>query len=223
MLLPIILFYFCAFWGGFLLCIPIGPVNLEVFHAALKKHHVHAMFIAIGAGIGDGIWALVAFMGVSPFLKSILLQGIFLAVTTVITFILGVLALKDARYIEKKEENIVKTIKRKRWALLKGLSLVLINPLGIVSWLIIFQVLFKFNLTIPYKLNYEIFFFVIVFSGAISYFSLIVFITHKMKSIFNPERTVKITKFLGYLLIVFSVYFLFNAIQSLFFNVNHFK
>lgn len=222
MVLNIILFYVFAFIGGFLLCIPIGPVNLEVFHTALKKQHIQALFIAIGAGIGDGIWAMLALIGVSPFLKHVIMQGIFLTVTAVITLVLGILALKDAKYIEKKEENLVRSISRKRWALLKGLTLVLINPLGIISWMIIIQFLFKFNISIPFQFNYEILFFLTVVLGALCYFSLIIFITHKMKSIFNPERTGKVSRALGYLLIAFSVYFFYTAAQSLFFNIDHF-
>jgi len=223
MLLNIILFYVFSFIGGFLLCIPIGPVNLEIFHTALKKQHIHALFIAIGGAIGDGIWAMLALIGVSPFLKNIVMQGIFLTVTAIITLILGILTLKDAKYIERKEERLVRTISRKRWALLKGLTLVLINPLGIVSWMIIIQFLFKFNIIIPFEFNYQAFFFLMVFSGAVCYFSLIIFITHKMKSIFNPQRTGRISRALGYILIAFSIYFIFNAVQSLFFHIDHFS
>lgn len=220
----VFLFYFVIFWAAFLLCIPIGPVNLEIFHTALKKHYAQALSIAFGAAVGDGIWAMVAYYGVSPFMSKIYLQGSFLLATAVITFILGYLALKNAKFIEKKEEHLIEKIKKKkRWALLKGLSLVIINPLGIVSFMVILQFLYKFNIRIEAKFNYEIFYFLIVCAGAFTYFSLVVFITNKMKGFFNPQRTAKVTRVLGYLLVVFSLYFFFNAIQSLFFKIDHFK
>jgi threonine/homoserine/homoserine lactone efflux protein len=113
---------------------------------------------------------------------------------------------------------MVTKIRRKRWAFLKGLTMVLVNPLGVVSWMIALQFLRKFNIYIPLELRYEILFFIVVTLGASCYFLLIVFITNKMKRIFNPRRTRKITKVLGYILICLSMYFLYNAIKVFFFN-----
>ncbi len=214
----IIFFYIACYWIGFFLCIPLGPVNLEVLHTALKKHYPQAAAVAIGGAIGDAFWATVAFFGVSPFINSPNLEGVFLLVTAAITLVLGIVALKDAKFIEKKEEEVVNRIRRKRWAFLKGLTLVMVNPLGIVSWMICLQFLRKVDIYIPMQLNYEIIFFVVVMLGAGSYFLLVIFITNKMKNILHPARTCKITKFLGVLLIGLSAYFLYNAIKVLFFN-----
>jgi len=226
-MLSALLFYLGCFFTSFMLCIPIGPVNLEVFQSAIKKHHAQALSIALGAALGDTIWATAAFFGISPFLKNgynVLIEGIFLFITAVITFILGLLSLKDARFlekIEKKEEALTQSIKRKRWAFAKGLAMVMINPLGIASWMIALSFMKKLKIFIPLTLTYEIFFLVSVLAGAFSYFTLIVFITNKMKSIFCPERTGKIIKFLGYVLIMFSVYFLYFAVKTLFFYQQH--
>jgi threonine/homoserine/homoserine lactone efflux protein len=214
----IALFYFLTFWISFFLCIPIGPVNLEIFHTALKKQYPQASSVAIGAAFGDAIWALVAFFGVSPFLKSHYLEAAFLSVTAIITFTLGIFALKDSKFIQKREETMVTKIKRKRWAFFKGLTLVLINPLLIVTWMICLQFIRKFKIYIPLELRYEILFFIVVACGAASYFLLIVFITNKMKHVFNHQRTYKITKILGYLLITVSIYFVYCAVKAFFFN-----
>jgi threonine/homoserine/homoserine lactone efflux protein len=218
-----ILFYLGCFFTSFCLCIPIGPVNLEVFQNAVKKHHAQALSVALGASMGDATWAMAAFFGISPFLKNgynILIEGIFLLITSVITFILGLLSLKDARLlekIEKKEEALAQKLKRKRWAFVKGFTLVMINPLGIASWMIALSFMKKLKIYIPLTLTYEFFFLVTVLAGAFAYFTLIVFITNKMKSLFSPERTGKIIKVLGYILILFSLYFMFFAVKTLFF------
>ena len=217
------LFYLGCFFTGFFFCIPIGPVNLEVFQSAIKKQHAQALSVAFGASMGDASWAMAAFFGISPFLKNgynILIEGIFLLITAIITFILGVFSLKDARFlekIEKKEEALAERIKRKRWAFAKGLALVMINPLGIASWMIALSFMKKLKIYIPLTLTYEIFFLITVLAGAFSYFIMIVFITNKMKAIFSPERTGKIIRILGYVLILFSLYFLFFAVKTLFF------
>ncbi len=218
LMLQILLFYIYSYWIGFLLCIPIGPVNLEIFHTSLKKQYPQAISVAVGAAIGDSVWAMVAFFGVSPFMKSHYLEATFLTITAIITFTLGIFALKDSKFIQKKEEAVLTKIKRKRWAFLKGLTLVLVNPLGILSWMICLQFIRKLNIYIPLEFKYELLFFVVVTIGAASYFLLIVFITNKMKHVFNHQRTYKITKFLGYLLITISIYFIYNAVKAFFFN-----
>lgn len=197
---------------------PIGPVNLEIFHNALKKQYPQALAVAVGAAFGDAIWAFLAFMGISPFSRSHKMEAIFFVVTAAITLILGIIILKDSKLMTKQEEILIVKIKRKRWALLKGLSLVMVNPLAIVTWMVCLQFLRKMKLFIPLQLNYEIVFFCIVGAGAASYFSLIVLVTNKMKSFFSPQRTVKITKYLGYGLFVLSAYFIFNAVKAFFFN-----
>jgi threonine/homoserine/homoserine lactone efflux protein len=154
MWLTYLLFYLGCFFISFFLCVPIGPVNLEVFQNAVKKHYGPALSVALGASVGDAVWATAAFFGITPFLKNgynFSIEGIFLLVTAIITFVLGMLSLKDARFlekIEKKEEAIAERIKRKRWAFVQGLSMVLINPLGIASWMIALSFMKKLKILI---------------------------------------------------------------------------
>jgi len=217
--LSIILFYLLTFFLSILLCIPIGPVNLEIFHTALKRNFAHAVAIAVGAAAGDAVWATTAFFGISPFASSHYMEATFFLFTALITAVLGLVALKNAKFIERKEEKLVTRIKtRKRWYALKGLSMVLVNPLGILSWMICLQFLRKNNIFIPMQLRYEIIFFIVVSLGALTYFLLIIFITHKMKAFFNPARTCKVVKCLGYILLAFSFYFLYYAVKAFFFN-----
>jgi threonine/homoserine/homoserine lactone efflux protein len=223
MWLTYLLFYLACFFISFFLCIPIGPVNLEVFQSAIKKQYGPALSLALGAAVGDAIWATAAFFGITPFLKNgynFSIEGVFLLVTAIVTFILGMISLKDARLLEKfekKEEAIAGKIKRKRWAFVQGLSMVLINPLGIASWVIALAFLKKLKIYIPLELSFEIFFTFVVIVGAFSYFTLIVLITNRVKSLCAPQHARKVIRVLGYVLIFFSLYFLFFAIKALFF------
>lgn len=218
----IIYFYVASYFIGFLLCIPIGPVNLEIFHSSLRKQYMHAIFVAIGAAIGDGIWALTAFFGISPFRNGNQnLEWVFFLITAVITGSLGIFALKDSKCVDKAEDEITTIIrKKKRWAFLKGFALVIVNPLAVVSWMIVLKFLESFGIKIPLRFNYELFFFITVAAGAASYFILIVFITNKMKHFFNPERTAKVTKYIGYILLAFSLYFIYYTVNSYLFGLS---
>lgn len=227
MWLSYLLFYVGCFFISFFLCIPIGPVNLQVFQRAVKKEYAAALSLALGAALGDSVWAMAAFFGITPFLKNgynLNLEGIFLLVTAVVTFVLGLLALKDARFlekielIEKREEAIAARMQRKRWAFLQGLVMVLVNPLGIASWMIALSFMKKLKIYIPLTLNYEILFMAVVILGAFTYLTAIVFITHRVKSLCLPHNTRRVIRLLGYVLIGFSLYFLFFAIKALFFT-----
>jgi len=220
-MVAILLFYVACFFLGLVLCIPIGPVNLEVFHLAVTKHNSQALSIAFGAAVGDGIWATAAFFGITPFMSNRYIEALFLFATAVVTFALGIASLRDANFvqrIEQKELEISRRVKRKRWAVLKGLSMVLINPLGIASWMICLAFLRKFEVYIPMRLSYEVVFFFVVVAGVMVYFSAIVFITDKMKHLFNPRSTGRVIRWLGYLLIAFSLIFLVNATKTCFFH-----
>lgn len=222
-MISILLFYVASFFISFFLCIPIGPVNLEILHTALKKHYIQALSISAGAAVGDAVWATCAFFGISPFMSSRYMEASFFLFTTIITAVLGLIALKDARFVEKKEEELMTRIRRKRWAMLKGLTMVLVNPLGIVSWMISLSFLRRVKVFIPMELRYEVLFFVVVAAGAMTYFSLIVFIASRMKELFSPSRTRKIIRFLGFLLLAFSLYFFYHAIELFFFNGTSFQ
>jgi threonine/homoserine/homoserine lactone efflux protein len=224
-MLTILLFYLIVYSMGFALCVMPGPVAIEVFHHALKKQNKHALSIGMGAGIGDGVWAMVAFFGITPFLKNHqgnTLEGIFLLVAAVVTFIIGTLAIKNSGFVkkvEKKEEQIAEKVKRKRkrWSFVKGATLMLVNPLGIGSWMIVLSFLRKVEIYIPLTPTYEILFFAAVVLGTFSYAVVIVVITNRIKKLFDAEKTAKTVKILGYLLVGFSIYFFFHSIRAFFF------
>ncbi len=217
--LGISMFYLAVFFASGLLCIPIGPVNIEIFNTALKKHYPQAICIAAGAALGDGVWGLCGLFGITPFTSNPVAEGSFMLGTAIITAVLGIISLKDSRkLVQDNDTPIVVKIRRKRWSLLKGLTMVLVNPLGIVSWMLVLSFLRQQKLLNPPGMNYTIAFFITVTCGALAYFITVIFVTRKMKRIITPERQKKITFYLGYLLIVISGYFIYKAISVFFFD-----
>lgn len=213
-IMPQLIFYISVFFISGIFCIPVGPVNLEVFNNALRKHIPQALSLAVGGAVGDAFWATLALLGISPFLKSPRLEGAFLLGTALITFGLGLVALKDAKYIEEKEASMLLKVKRKRISLLKGLTMVLLNPLGIVSWMVALSFLRKTGFFIPLTMGHKALFFLVVTFGAFVYFLSIIFITNKMKHFFDHQRTKKLIRTLGFVLMSFSLYFLILSIKT---------
>lgn len=153
---PMLTFYLFVFWTAFFFKIPAGPVNLDIFHHAVKKHYPQAIFIAAGAAIGDGIWAICAFLGISPFISHPQMEATLLVITAVITACLGFNVLRNSKFMKHHDEAIAKKVKRKRWSFVKGFTFVIINPLIFVSWVITLSFLRKSKIYIPHELNYEI-------------------------------------------------------------------
>ncbi|MCI0471333.1 MAG: LysE family transporter [Candidatus Aminicenantes bacterium] len=188
----------------------------------MKKQNIHALAIGLGAALGDAVWALIAFLGITPFFKNAatgLLEGIFLLVASVITFIIGCLVCREGKSgarleINEKTNARKEKRKRKRWSFLKGLTLVMVNPLGIGSWFIVLTALKKSNIYIPLSINYAILFTAFVIMGAFSYSVSMVAVASRIKILFNPGKTARIIKILGYILVFFSFYFLFFSLRG---------
>jgi len=220
----IILFYLFTLLTAFAFCIMPGPVAIEVIHCSLKRQNIHALNVGLGAAVGDAVWAMIAFYGITPFLSNGatgILEGIFLLAAAVITFIIGLLALRNNNFTfpaegEEEASPCYEKRKRKRWSFFKGLTLVMVNPLGIGSWFIVLAALKKAKIYIPLSTTYEVLFPGFVILGAFLYTMFMVAITNRVKILFSPEKTAKIIKGLGYLLIFFSLYFLFFSIQAIF-------
>lgn len=215
---PMLTFYLLVFGTAFLFKIPAGPVNLDIFHHAVKKHYPQAVFTAAGAAIGDGIWAICAFLGISPFISHPQMEATLLVATAIITACLGISMFRNSKFMKHHDEAIAKKVKKKRWSFVRGFSFIIINPLVFVGWVITLSFLRKSKIYIPHELNYEILLFIVVSAGTASYFSLLIFITNRMKRFLNPQKTAAITKYLGYILLGLSAYFLFYAAKLYFFN-----
>jgi threonine/homoserine/homoserine lactone efflux protein len=124
--------------------------------------------------------------------------------------------LKDAKYIEEKEASMIQKVKRKRISLLKGLTMVLLNPLGIVSWMVALSFLRKTGFFIPLTMTHKALFFTVVTLGALFYFLSIIFITNRMKHFFDQQRTKKLIRTLGFVLLSFSLYFFILSMKTFF-------
>ena len=56
---------------GFLLSIPVGPINLTVINEALRKGFTRAALIGLGGVMADTFYCATAFLGFSPLLSKL--------------------------------------------------------------------------------------------------------------------------------------------------------
>lgn len=112
---------------GFLMCIPIGPINIWVINTHLKKSAIRALSIALGGSLMDTIYFYIILSGLSLieidqdiklYLKS---AGIFLI------FVLGVKELIN-KNVEIKESGERETPKGVLKGFLLGVIIYTSNP-----------------------------------------------------------------------------------------------
>jgi threonine/homoserine/homoserine lactone efflux protein len=67
---PILLSTLTGFVSGFLLSVPVGPVNLTIINEGARRGFKWAVLIGLGASVMDVIYCTIAFTGFSSFFGS---------------------------------------------------------------------------------------------------------------------------------------------------------
>lgn len=208
------LFLIAAFLLGCLAAIPTGPVQIEVIRRAINGNLKASFMVILGAFFVDVSYGFIAFFGIAPFLKQEKVMAIFWLVGGLILGLLGILSLLHG----SKDPETVKPpahLKRKRWALLSGMTLSATNPVMVLWWLSgarIFQ-----DAGLIRELNTEI---VISFLaagslGLASYLSGLSLFISWAKKFISPNTLRRINIFFGLLLIGTALYFLYTSLHSL--------
>jgi len=75
-----------GFISGFLVCIPVGPINVAIINEGARRGLLWSMMIGLGAMVMDSIYCGVAFAGFSslfsgPLVKSLMELGSFILMT----------------------------------------------------------------------------------------------------------------------------------------------
>ncbi len=121
-----------GFITGFLMCIPVGPVNLWVINASLKKGFPPALSIAGGDALMSFIYFMVISAGFSfihfdqPTLKVIHIVGI------TIIFIMGMKELICKPFKLSNKQDATKRTKKRKYFLL-GIIAYVTNPTLIIT------------------------------------------------------------------------------------------
>jgi threonine/homoserine/homoserine lactone efflux protein len=80
---PLALAAFTGFLSGFLLSIPVGPINLTILNEGARRGFKVAMLISIGAVIMEVIYCVIAFTGFASFFQ----QGVIKASMELFSFV----------------------------------------------------------------------------------------------------------------------------------------
>jgi threonine/homoserine/homoserine lactone efflux protein len=87
---PILLSALTGFFSGFVLSMPIGPVNLTIINGGAQRGFKYALLIGLGAATMDAIYCTIAFTGFSSFFRIRLIKTLMEVFTFVFMLFLGV-------------------------------------------------------------------------------------------------------------------------------------
>lgn len=75
--------------SGFLVCIPVGPINVAIINEGARRGFLWSFMIGLGAMVMDTIYCAVAFAGYSSFFSGRMVKSAMEFVSFLLMFVLG--------------------------------------------------------------------------------------------------------------------------------------
>jgi threonine/homoserine/homoserine lactone efflux protein len=221
--MPLPVFAAAVFLAAFVMSLPIGPIQLEIWRTSLAGHKAHAAAYQAGSVIATIGWVLVAAFGADFIWKSsgTAAAACFLYAALLIGLGTNVVrktfrppspplfeALPASRTAREKEGSL-------RWALLRGFLLLAMNPLAVASWTVVLAWLIRWGAAPPVRLLEAAVCALSIAVGMSVYPALIIVKARR----WIPKRaragSPALTRLLGGGLIAFGLYFLYRAVSLL--------
>jgi len=147
-------FYLACYLAGFLLCFPFGAASLEMLRLSLAGKRHPALFVALGAGLACGGWALLSYFGVRSIMHLMEIPWVEFLLFSAAALLIGgfaFLAHRDCRRIKDKmprpgqRSNSLGPFGQAA----KGVLLGLVNPQTIASWVLVLSLFKTVGLSVP--------------------------------------------------------------------------
>ncbi len=138
-----------GFFAGFLLCIPVGPVNITILNEGARRGFRWAALIGIGATVMEVLYCAIAFTGFASFFQKGIVKALMEVFSVAFMLFLGVRFLvarpgpvmeKLEHGMERLEHRIEERIEEKlhpHSAFMIGFVRTLANPGVLLGWIIL--------------------------------------------------------------------------------------
>jgi threonine/homoserine/homoserine lactone efflux protein len=198
---------------GFLICIPVGPINVWVVNTLIRHNFRSAFSIALGGSLMDFIYFMVILSGLSFFhfsFKTILVLKI---IGVLFLFLFG---LKE--FLVKKQDFSLKDEMKKKAPhtasfFLMGVAIYSSNPTLVASMSAIAAVIKSWNLFSETYFNY----FALSLGlavGTASWFYILLKIVSKYQYQIPEKFFINFSRVSGALIVLFSLYMAFNVYKE---------
>lgn len=198
---------------GFLICIPVGPINMWAVNTQLKRNFKSAISIALGASTMDFIYFMIILSGLSFFNFTAQTIHVLKIIGVIILFAFGVKELMTKKVSFKLTEEEKQNAPKAHSYFLLGVIIYTSNPTLIASMTGVASVIKSWKLFDENLLNH--FMLSIGLSlGTLSWFYLLLKIVNKHKHKIPERFFVRFSQACGVFILIFSLYMAFNVYKE---------
>ena len=126
-----------------------GPSMIVVINNAIFKNKIHGIITALGHGLGIGIYASFAVLGIGILIQTnLILFNLLKIISIFFLFYLGIQAILKKNQLEFKQNNIAESGK----SFFQGLSISILNPKILIWFIAIYSQFMSLNNDIYFNL-----------------------------------------------------------------------
>lgn len=211
---PVLIHFLKGAAAGVLTGVPIGPVNVAVIDAAYRHTLRRAIAVGLGGALGDGLFALVGFVLMGPFLVSYpSVRPALYAFTGVVLLIYGILTARSqpSPVVSEVQTKAVSPSRHFWSGLWLGFALIVLNPAAVLTWVMIADefmqgISTQEGLAATYGVS----------CGSFLWFTFVAYLSNHGKKVYG-RQAVWITRVVGTLLVGYALFCLGRAISYWFF------
>jgi threonine/homoserine/homoserine lactone efflux protein len=193
--------------SGFVVSIPVGPVNLTVINHALRRGFLSALLAGFGAITADTFYATLMIWGHSSLLDQPKLK---IAMRVVSVLVIGAVGVRYLLYKADNLEASAAVVERtdERWhhprSFGLGFILTISNLMLVLLWATLAAALFDHELIAP-RWPSRVLYIAGVFLGGASWFFLLAFFVSRAHRRVKPKTLTTLVRSCGVVFLVFAV------------------
>lgn len=198
---------------GFLMCIPVGPINVWVVNTLLKHNFRSAFSIALGGSLMDFIYFIIILSGLSLFHFSEKTVLVLKVAGVLFLFIFGLRELLVKKQNFKLDQDAEKKVPKAASFFLLGVLIYSSNPTLIATMSGLAAVIKSWNLFTYTFFNYFALSLGLAMGSASWFYLLLKIVTRYQNKI--PERFfINFSRACGALIVLFSLYMALNVYKE---------
>jgi threonine/homoserine/homoserine lactone efflux protein len=207
--------FVAGFAAGFVLSIPVGPINITILDEASRKGFLHAAMASLGAMIMDIVYCGIAFAGFSGLFTTRTMRAVMELASFLLLIYLGWKYLRahsiphSTPTLEKVEERF-----HPHTSFWIGFVRVLGNPAVLLLWITV-SASFLAHGWISDDFNSKMSCVVGTFFGGLSWFLLLGFLVSLGHGKFSTETLVRMSHISGASLLVAAVFIGYRLVRAL--------
>jgi len=201
---------------GFVVSIPVGPVNLTVINQALQRGFLRAFLVGLGAITAETVYATLVLAGHSTILDWPVVNHVLRVVAVAVIALIGVRALFFRE--ERVEAADAATVRRvdDRWhhprAFILGFLLTISNLLLVVLWATLTAVLFAREWVLPAVASRAACSAGVFCGGTIWFFALAYSVAHAHRRV-KPRTLTLLVRACGVVFLLLAVLLAYRLIE----------